>query len=126
MARNGLSPSAKVKAKVRTIPMRASPRLAALRAQASPSSPALVPPAIEHPAPVTLAIPAPAVGRRTAHISVKSVGRRSMRLAARGGPSTIAPMNCTPIEISSDFEPEPKLEDAILEMESEEDPKEAP
>ncbi|MED6139161.1 hypothetical protein PIB30_081329 [Stylosanthes scabra] len=76
MARDGPSPSAKGKAKVRTLPTRVSPRLTAQRAQASTPSPATIfPPAV----------PTPAVARRTAQIS------------AKGGPSNVAPTNRTPL-----------------------------
>ncbi|MED6113519.1 hypothetical protein PIB30_071555 [Stylosanthes scabra] len=61
----------------------------------------------------------------------RSPNKCSMRLVTKGGPSTIAPTDCTPIAISSDSEPEPKLEDAIHEVveideDHEEDPEEGP
>ncbi|MED6113185.1 hypothetical protein PIB30_068516 [Stylosanthes scabra] len=73
-------------------PTRASPRLIALRAQAA---------TIPTPkAPVAPAVPAPLTARRTARISVKYY---SMKLADRGGPSNVAPVDNDPIEVSSDW-----------------------
>ncbi|MED6184978.1 hypothetical protein PIB30_052561 [Stylosanthes scabra] len=63
MARDGPSPSAKGKAKVRTLPTRALPRLTALRAQASTPSPATI---------SLPAVPALAVARRSARISTRA------------------------------------------------------
>ncbi|MED6186948.1 hypothetical protein PIB30_071642 [Stylosanthes scabra] len=120
MARNGPSPSAKGKGKVHGPPTRTSPRLVALRAQGA------VNPTAE--APFTPAVPAPPTTRRTARIFVKYY---SMKLADRGGPSNVAPVDNDPIKISSDSESELKPEDTIrnlveIEEEPEKDPEEDP
>ncbi|MED6158811.1 hypothetical protein PIB30_036224 [Stylosanthes scabra] len=120
MDRNGPSPSAKGKAKAYGHPTRASPRLAALRAQVATN--------LTPEAPVVPAVPVPPTTRRTARISVKYY---SMKLADMGGPFNVAPADNDPIEVSSDSESELKPEDTIknlveMEEEPEEDPEEDP
>ncbi|MED6138411.1 hypothetical protein PIB30_074010 [Stylosanthes scabra] len=111
MARGEPSPSAKGKAKAYAPSNRTSPRLAVLRAKASPSSPT-PPPSPTSSLPQNTNFPS-----------------RSGRITTRGGPSTVAPKEKVVIEISSDTEPDPKLEDTIREVvemdeDREEDPEE--
>ncbi|MED6175999.1 hypothetical protein PIB30_083696 [Stylosanthes scabra] len=120
MARNGPSTSAKGKGKAYGPPTRAFPRLAALRAQAATN------PTPETP--VAPVVPSPPTTRRTTRISMKYY---SMKLADRGGPSNVAPVDNDPIEVSSDSESELKPENAIrnlveIEEEPEEEPEEDP
>ncbi|MED6221847.1 hypothetical protein PIB30_058617 [Stylosanthes scabra] len=95
---------------------RASPRLAALRAQASPPSPTPSLPPKKRPIPATSPIPKPSAGKRTTRISIKPVFRHSQRIAARSGPPTSAPKEKVIIEISSNAVPEHRLEDTICEV----------
>ncbi|MED6224575.1 hypothetical protein PIB30_085404 [Stylosanthes scabra] len=115
MARNGPSRSAKGKAKAYGPPTRASPRLAALRAQVATI------PTLE--APVAPAVPTPPSTRRTARISVKYY---SMKHSDSGGPSNVAPVDNNPIEVNSDFESELKPEHTIRNLVEMEEPKEDP
>ncbi|MED6189413.1 hypothetical protein PIB30_095742 [Stylosanthes scabra] len=125
IARCGPSPSAKGKAKAYSPPTRASPRLAVLRAKASPHSPTPSLPPKRHHIPAIALVSPLAMGNNTSKISAKHIRRRSQRIADRGGTSTSAPKEKVVIAISSDFELEPKLEDTIREVvEMDEDPEE--
>ncbi|MED6219517.1 hypothetical protein PIB30_036498 [Stylosanthes scabra] len=120
MAQDGPSPSAKGKAKVWTLPTRASPKLAVLRAQVSPSSPAPIP--CNRTPCSSYSSSSPTNSGEENHADI---------CEARGGPSTTASQEHVLIEISSEAEPEAKLEDAIdevveMDKDLEEDPKEAP
>ncbi|MED6223381.1 hypothetical protein PIB30_073486 [Stylosanthes scabra] len=80
-------------------------------------------------------VPTKASGEDTSKATTKTICRRSQRIAAKGGSSTNAPKEKVVIAISSDSEPELKLEDTIHEIvemdrdqeeDPEEDPEEAP
>ncbi|MED6177734.1 hypothetical protein PIB30_100809 [Stylosanthes scabra] len=151
MAHSGLSPLAKGKAKAYGPLTRASPRLTPLRSQpvANPHPEALVTPSYyvlaDRDGPSNTA-PTPSLppkkrliqkapGEGTSKATAKPIRIRSQWIAAKGGTSTNTPKERVVITLSSDSEPELRLEDTIQEVvemdedqeeDSEEDPEEAP
>ncbi|MED6123250.1 hypothetical protein PIB30_047405 [Stylosanthes scabra] len=107
MARSRPSPSAKGKAKAYAPPTRASPRLAALWAKASPPSPTPPPspvpslPLKKRAIPYATLVPPLAARKGTSKMSAQPIHRRSQRIIARGGTSTSAPKEKVVIAISN-------------------------
>ncbi|MED6226710.1 hypothetical protein PIB30_106401 [Stylosanthes scabra] len=149
MDHKGKQVASKGKEKMRTPPTRASPSLTALKAPlAIPSSPAVLKPQEVLPTNQEIReetnkeLPKATKIKRTARISVKAIqGRFAHRLAERTTPFKATPKEKILIVLSSDDEPENKIEDPttkVVEMnkamqekeedeeEEEEDPEELP